>query len=93
MSRKTTAPEGTKRSALDRAQDVLGMDPLPSDAERQIDALYRSATPDERTLFSWIYEGLFVARHAEKPNEQTWARERIGNETITGTEVTWPDAR
>ena len=49
---------------LERAQAILGLDPLPDEAEEQIDALYDEADENEKPLFSMIYEGLFVAESA-----------------------------
>lgn len=45
---------------VEAAQAILAMNPLPADAEAQIDALYAQATPDEKPRFDEIYEGLFV---------------------------------
>ena len=50
-----------KLSALDKAGEILGMDPLPEDAEAQIDALYKIASDEDKPFFDWIYEGLFVS--------------------------------
>ena len=53
-------------SALEKAAKILGMEPLPEDAEAQIDALYEIADDDDKPLFAWIAEGLFVARDASE---------------------------
>lgn len=49
---------------LELAQIVLDQTPLPENAEAQIDALFASATEDEKPLFVWIYEGLAVMQDA-----------------------------
>lgn len=49
---------------LSKAQDILGMDPLPNDAEAQLDALYVKADEIEKSMFAMIYEGLFVLRNS-----------------------------
>ena len=37
------------------------MDPIPEDAEAQIDALRKIASDEDKPFFDWIYEGLFVS--------------------------------
>ena len=49
---------------LEAAQAILAKEPLPEDAEKQIDALYERADDNERPLFDMIYEGLFVAKNS-----------------------------
>ena len=57
---------------LDRAKEILGMDPLPEDAEAQIDALREIAPAEEKPFFDWIYEGLFVSlnQHVNPPHRK-----------------------
>lgn len=52
---------------LEKAQEILGLDPLPDDAEQQIDALYEQAGDDEKPLFDWIYEGLTHQLNQDPP--------------------------
>lgn len=53
-----------KPSVLDEAQKLLRREPLPKDAEAQLDALYKRAPRDEKPLFAELYEALFVAQNA-----------------------------
>lgn len=45
---------------LDKAQALLALNPLPADAEEQLDALYMQADEAERFAFDGLYEALFV---------------------------------
>lgn len=53
-----------KKTPLEQAQAIVGMDPLPDDAEAQIEALEAEADENEKPLFEMIYEGLFVAENS-----------------------------
>lgn len=59
---------------LEQAQEILRQEPLPDDAQAQIDALFEEATADEREQFAWIYEGLAVAQAAQEPDTVTIER-------------------
>lgn len=48
--------------ALEKAEALLAMDPLPDDAEQQMEALSKQAPPDEQFMFDWLFEGLFTKR-------------------------------
>jgi hypothetical protein len=50
---------------LDRAQEILQIQPLPRDARERIDALYQEADDLEKTFFEGIYEALAVAEMDE----------------------------
>lgn len=45
---------------LDKAKAIIAADPLPADAEDQLDALYMQADDAERFAFDGLYEALFV---------------------------------
>lgn len=48
----------------DRIAALLQSDPLPDDAERQLDALLARRPPEDRNVKApWYHEGLFVARN------------------------------
>ncbi len=51
-------------SPLAEAQAILGLDPLPADAEAQLDALYVKADENEKPLIASLYEALFVLENA-----------------------------
>lgn len=48
--------------ALEKAEAIFAMDPLPDDAEEQIEALAKMAPPEEQFKFDWLFEGLFTKR-------------------------------
>lgn len=48
--------------ALEIAETLFAMDPLPDDAEEQIEALAKQAPPEEQLMFDWLAEGLFTRR-------------------------------
>lgn len=45
-------------SPIERAQELLEINPLPSDIEAQLTALEAEATGEEKAQFAWIWEGL-----------------------------------
>lgn len=55
-------------SALDRAQELLNMSPLPDDVEAQLTALEAEAPDNEKELFAGIWEALFVAQNENPGN-------------------------
>lgn len=55
-------------TSVDLAQAILRQSPLPDNAQAQIDALYKTATPDEQEQFAWIYEGLALAQAGGSSN-------------------------
>lgn len=48
----------SKLKNVEKAMKVLSETPIPSDARKQIDDLYKISSKDEKSLFSMIYEGL-----------------------------------
>lgn len=46
--------------ALEKAKALVGMDPLPEDAEAQLEALAQQADEDEQFAFDGLFEALFV---------------------------------
>src|ERR1041385_3613092 len=53
-----------KMSAIDRAQELLAMNPLPPDVEQRLEALEAEATADEKPLFASLWEALFTAQNS-----------------------------
>ena len=51
-------------SAIDRAQELLAMNPLPPDVEQRLEALEAEATADEKPLFASLWEALFTAQNS-----------------------------
>jgi hypothetical protein len=52
-------------SRVDQAMEIAGMDPLPDDAEEQIEKLAEEAeTEDEKDDILSLLEAVFVARNA-----------------------------
>lgn len=50
-------------SAIDRAQELLNMQPLPDDAEERLQALENEATDEEKPMFAQLWEALFTAQN------------------------------
>ena len=48
--------------ALEKAEALFAMDPLPDDAEELLEALAKQAPPEEQFMFDWLAEGLFTRR-------------------------------
>jgi hypothetical protein len=46
--------------ALEQAKALLAMEPLPEDAEHQLEALADQADEDEQFMFDGLFEALFV---------------------------------
>lgn len=51
-------------SALDRAQELLRMEPLPADAEAQLAALEAEAPDEDKPYFAGLWEALFVLQNS-----------------------------
>ena len=50
--------------ALEKAVELLGLDPLPADIEQQLEALEAQAPRSERDHFGDVWEALHVAQSA-----------------------------
>jgi len=58
----TNHPLTPKSSSVERAMQLLNTSPLPDDAEAQMQILEDQANADEKILFAWLWEGMFVQR-------------------------------
>jgi hypothetical protein len=54
-------------SVIDRAQELLALDPLPADCEEQLNALYEQADEIEKTMFGDLFEAMHAASEEAGP--------------------------
>lgn len=59
----------TQKTPLDLAQELLAMDPLPADAEKQLDKLAKKAGRKYANEFGCLYEALFVRQNEKAPDQ------------------------